>query len=116
MIEPAEYPEVKLWVVETDQGMLGLYKVCTHLGCLYKWVPANNRFECPCHGSKFELDGTWIEGPAPRDLDRFEVIVLDAGGNEVARTDQDGKPLTLPESAVELEVDTGKRIMGKPHA
>jgi cytochrome b6-f complex iron-sulfur subunit len=112
---PAEYPEVKLWTVNTDQGALGLYKVCTHLGCLYKWVPTNNRFECPCHGSKFELDGTWIEGPAPRDLDRFEITAVDANGDEVTQTDIDGNPLSLPDNVVELKVNTGNRILGKLH-
>ena len=113
---PIEYPEVKLWLVNTEQGMLGIYKVCTHLGCLYKWVPTNSRFECPCHGSKFQLDGTWIEGPAPRSLDRFEVFAVDASGNEVARSEEDGNPLAIPNSAVEIKVNTGKRIPGKPHA
>ena len=112
---PVEYPEVKLWLVNTNQGALGIYKVCTHLGCLYKWVPTNTRFECPCHGSKFELDGTYVEGPAPRDLDRFEIIALDANGNELARTDADGNPVTLPPDTAEIKVNTGKRIDGRLH-
>ena len=49
---PADYPEGKFWLSNTDDGIVALYKVCTHLGCLYKWVDANTRFECPCHGSK----------------------------------------------------------------
>jgi cytochrome b6-f complex iron-sulfur subunit len=66
--------------------------VCTHLGCLYKWEPANFRFECPCHGSKFSHDGFYIEGPAPRSLDYFEV------------RQENGQ----------IIVDTGKRITGDP--
>ena len=112
---PLAFPEVKLWLVNTSQGMLGLYKICTHLGCLYKWVSINDRFECPCHGSKFQLDGTYIEGPAPRNLDRYEVRALDANGNEVAHTDEDGNPLVIPPNAVEIVVETGKRIEGKQH-
>lgn len=113
--EPAEYPAVKLWMVNTERGVLGIYKVCTHLGCLYKWVTTNHRFECPCHGSKFQLDGTYIEGPAPRSLDRFEIFAVDANGNEVARSD-DGNPMELPTDAAELKIDTGTRIKGKPHS
>ena len=59
--------------------------VCTHLGCLYKWAQSNNRFECPCHGSKFSREGFYIEGPAPRSLDTFlvteenGVVIVDTG-------------------------------------
>jgi cytochrome b6-f complex iron-sulfur subunit len=113
---PEEHADVKLWLVNTSQGMLGIYKVCTHLGCLYKWVPTNNRFECPCHGSKFELDGTYIEGPAPRSLDRFEITLVDESGNEVAASDEEGNPIVVPPDAVEIIVNTGQRIEGKRNA
>jgi len=80
-------PEVagKFWLVNTDEGAKALYMVCTHLGCLYKWQASNNRFECPCHGSKFNKAGFYIEGPAPRSLDTFELaeedgqVVVDTG-------------------------------------
>uniref|UniRef100_UPI0035E42AE4 QcrA and Rieske domain-containing protein n=1 Tax=Thermoflexus sp. TaxID=1969742 RepID=UPI0035E42AE4 len=83
-------------------------------GCLYKWVPSNFRFECPCHGSKFQLDGTYIEGPAPRDLDRFVIYLKDASGRVVAQTDLKGDPLPVPDPNLIIEVDTGKKILGKP--
>lgn len=44
--------------------------------CNYAWVPANNEFTDPCSGSKFALDGTLLEGPAERGLDRYEVQVV----------------------------------------
>ena len=76
----------KFWLVNTtDEGPKALYMVCTHLGCLYKWAPSNNRFECPCHGSKFSREGFYIEGPAPRSLDQFvlttenDIVVVDTG-------------------------------------
>jgi Rieske Fe-S protein len=40
--------------------------ICTHLGCVVK--PNPDGFECPCHGSRFALDGTVTRGPAPRAL------------------------------------------------
>jgi cytochrome b6-f complex iron-sulfur subunit len=76
--EPAGDTTGKFWMVTTAEGTpKAIYMVCTHLGCLYKWVSANNRFECPCHGSKFSHDGFYIEGPAPRSLDYFETTVED---------------------------------------
>ncbi len=120
---PQENPQGRFWLVNTDDGVLALYKVCTHLGCLYKWVPSNDRFECPCHGSKFHKDGNWIEGPAPRNLDRFVIQAVDANGEVVAETPtgdantdpQAGNPITLPAEAVELQIDTGDRVKGALH-
>ncbi len=42
------------------RGLVALYKVCVHLGCLYAWVDSTVRFECPCHGSKYQEDGTYF--------------------------------------------------------
>lgn len=107
---PAGYPEGKFWMSSTDDGIAALYMVCTHLGCLFKWVEANERFECPCHGSKFELNGKYIEGPAPRSLDRFEITVLTSGGQQLV-TDAAGNPVKVdPTSVTEVRINTGKRI------
>lgn len=91
---PEGYTDGKFWLVQTEEGEpKALYMVCTHLGCLYKWEPSNFRFECPCHGSKFTHDGFYIEGPAPRSLDYFELEVGEGG---------------------ELAVDTGSKVTGSP--
>ena len=95
-----------------------LYMVCTHLGCLYKWEPSNNRFECPCHGSKFNREGHYIEGPAPRSLDQFLVEIVQ-GGDVVSETVDLGDSIAapaLPTPDAEIVVDTGNRIVGKPKA
>ena len=42
---------------------------CTHLGCLVAFNTAERSWDCPCHGSRFDLDGKVIQGPAVRDLD-----------------------------------------------
>jgi cytochrome b6-f complex iron-sulfur subunit len=39
---------------------------------------SSGRFECPCHGSVFDLGGEYVQGPAPRGMDRFE-LRLDNG-------------------------------------
>lgn len=130
---PKEFPEGRFWIsnigagVEQDprqpedyplqQGLRAIYKVCTHLGCLYKWVEANDRFECPCHGSKFLQTGTRIDGPARRNLDVFPIEVIDAGGNVLARTEpsinsQEGTAVPLPDGAIAIRVDTGRRVTG----
>jgi len=55
-----------------------------------------------------------IEGPAPRDLDRFVIRLRDAAGRVVAQTNPQGDPLPIPSSELVIEVDTGTRILGRP--
>lgn len=110
---PESVPAGRFHVSNSQNGLLALYGVCTHLGCLPKWVPTNERFECPCHGSKFEGNGSYIEGPAPRGLDRFPVTVIYADGTTVS-TDSSGGPIPLDPNRVivDIRVDTGARITG----
>jgi cytochrome b6-f complex iron-sulfur subunit len=102
----------------TESRVVSLYGVCTHLGCLPRWNTVNHRFECPCHGSKYELDGKWIEGPAPRGLDRFaaEIVMLD--GTSLLMNEA-GDPISLGSYTVgdikEIVIDTGKKIQLPPH-
>lgn len=93
-----------------NQGFVALYGVCTHLGCLPKWVDTNGRFECPCHGSKYEIDGKYIEGPAPRSLDRFKTVVTFDDGS-TAETNASGDPIPLNgKRIVSIAVNTGAKI------
>ena len=123
--DPDPHADGRFWLVNLDAGVQVLYMVCVHLGCLYKWVPSNNRFECPCHGSKYQKDGTYIEGPAPRSLDRFRFQFVDENGNELAQSDPGkdqngdpnaGQPVTPPDGAVNLVINTGDKVKGKNHA
>jgi cytochrome b6-f complex iron-sulfur subunit len=113
---PVTVASGRFHISNTPEGLRALYQVCTHLGCLPKWVPTNFRFECPCHGSKFQLTGEWIEGPAPRHLDKFVATVTYADGSTVA-TPTDGGPIPLdPEREItSIQIDTGARILGELH-
>lgn len=45
-------------------------KRCPHLGCALKWNPQEHSWDCPCHGSRFEENGTLIDNPSTGDLKR----------------------------------------------
>jgi menaquinol-cytochrome c reductase iron-sulfur subunit len=61
------------WVVNLPgQGVVAYGPQCTHLGCAYHWENGPKQFFCPCHNSRFAVDGKVVSGPAPRPLDRYE--------------------------------------------
>lgn len=107
---PVNEPAGRFWVSQPEEGLVVLFGVCTHLGCLPKWVDANERFECPCHGSKYELNGKYIEGPAPRSLDRFFTTVTFTDGT-VEQMNDIGDPIPLNGRTIaRIAIDTGDRI------
>lgn len=46
---------------------------CTHLGCIVHFNDAEQAWECPCHGSRFAIDGSVMQGPANRPLEQKQV-------------------------------------------
>ena len=50
-----------------------LSPVCTHMDCLVEWNRAEGTWDCPCHGSRFGVDGEVIQGPAKRALERRQL-------------------------------------------
>jgi glycine/D-amino acid oxidase-like deaminating enzyme/nitrite reductase/ring-hydroxylating ferredoxin subunit len=68
-------------VVRRGLGKVGVYRDedgdlhavslrCTHLGCLLRFNAAERSWDCPCHGSRFDVDGEVLEGPAVKPLQR----------------------------------------------
>ena len=60
-------------------GVMALWQRCVHLGCRVPDCVPSQGFECPCHGSRYNIHGEYNSGPAPRNMDRFGLTVNDAG-------------------------------------
>lgn len=73
-------------IVQDTSGFYALVAVCTHLGCTPNYLPAEQKFKCPCHGSGFHLTGINFEGPAPRPLERAAISLADDGQLLVDKT------------------------------
>ncbi|HEU5048225.1 MAG TPA: FAD-dependent oxidoreductase [Rickettsiales bacterium] len=63
----------KIAVYKDENGQLHERSaVCPHLGCIVQWNPGEKSWDCPCHGSRFGINGEILNGPATKPLDTLE--------------------------------------------
>lgn len=63
----------KLAVYRDENGELhACSAVCPHLSCIVQWNSVEKTWDCPCHGSRFDVDGQVLHGPAVSGLAAFE--------------------------------------------
>ncbi len=75
-----------VWIVKHEGILFALSNICTHLGCVPNWLPGEQKFKCPCHGSGYYVTGVNYEGPAPRPLERFKIVLNSEGKIFVDKT------------------------------
>jgi cytochrome b6-f complex iron-sulfur subunit len=63
-----------IFLVRGEGSLKALSARCTHLGCTLRYEQLAHRFECPCHGSMFDINGHRIAGPAKKDLREIPLI------------------------------------------
>lgn len=77
----------KLAVYRDDEGGLHVVSAtCTHLGCVVAWNSAEKSWDCPCHASRFDVDGDVLHGPALKPL---QAVALRGGPADAAAPAQD---------------------------
>ncbi|MBW3637481.1 MAG: FAD-dependent oxidoreductase, partial [Armatimonadetes bacterium] len=70
-------------VVNTQRGDVAMYKdengalhclspVCAHMGCIVAWNGAEKSWDCPCHGSRYDVEGKVLHGPAVKGLEEIQ--------------------------------------------
>jgi Rieske Fe-S protein len=61
----------RLAVYRDQDGKLhALSSICTHQGCQVAFNALERSWDCPCHGSRFDIDGRVLDGPATRPLEK----------------------------------------------
>ncbi len=60
---------------DDDGSLHAVSAVCTHLGCVVQWNAGEKSWDCPCHGSRFDVDGAILNGPARAPLAAAEIVV-----------------------------------------
>ena len=75
-IQDKKFAAGPLLVVQNPSGtgaLIAVNSTCTHSGCKVNWKGGKQEFDCPCHGSKFNADGSVKAGPARKPLAKFVV-------------------------------------------
>jgi len=83
--EVAAIPPREGKVVEVDGQKVAVYRdehggvttldaTCMHMGCTVAWNNAEDTWDCPCHGSRYDTDGKVIESPTVKDLAGKKVV------------------------------------------
>jgi cytochrome b6-f complex iron-sulfur subunit len=94
--------DAESWVKDSDGTYwAALYQKCVHLGCKVPFRDDCHSFKCPCHGSHYNVDGEYLDGPAPRSLDRF-VVTFTSAGTLVVNTGQINNAVERPDSQTRL--------------
>ena len=71
------FKDQKVYVFADEEGVSAMSAVCTHLGCIVN--EEETQFVCPCHGSRFDLNGKVLQGPAPKSLPWYDVSSMPNG-------------------------------------
>ena len=64
-------PRIDTGPANENTQYVALSSRCMHLGCPVRYIPAAERFVCPCHGGVYDFTGQVVSGPPVRPLDRF---------------------------------------------
>lgn len=72
-----DFDDWKIGVYKDENGAIHAVQAdCTHMGCTVAWNQTEKSWDCPCHGARFSVDGTVLNGPSDRDLEYINVELL----------------------------------------
>jgi Rieske Fe-S protein len=71
-------------IIHDEDGLRALSLTCSHLGCAVE--ERNFGFECPCHSSRYDPNGTVLKGPSTSDLRKLRLTKSEDGNLHVFTT------------------------------
>jgi menaquinol-cytochrome c reductase iron-sulfur subunit len=79
----SQWSDARAFVRNKGGQLIGIWNRCAHLGCPVQYFTGGDNFFCPCHGGAYDSLGLVVGGPPPRPLDRFNVKIVNGGGQAV---------------------------------
>jgi cytochrome b6-f complex iron-sulfur subunit len=77
---PILFREGRFFLLHAPGGIIAAYRKCMHLGCAVPWNDAEDRFQCPCHGSEYDKHtAVVLKTPAPKPLQLFHIATDKSG-------------------------------------
>lgn len=76
-----------VWLISDGKSLVALSATCTHLGCTTHWKADRSLFECPCHESRFSLEGMNRGGKSKRPMERCAVRVVESDNGPQVEVD-----------------------------
>jgi nitrite reductase/ring-hydroxylating ferredoxin subunit len=84
---PAPEADRRVFVRNRDDELIAIWNRCAHLGCPTSYSQFSDGYNCPCHGGAYDSRGLVTAGPPPRPLDRMDIKIVNAAGQDVAYAD-----------------------------
>ena len=74
-------PHIPTIIIHDADGLRAISLTCSHLGCAIE--ERNFGFECPCHSSRYDMNGTLLKGPAATNLRKLRIEESEDGNLHV---------------------------------
>ena len=72
------YDGESMAIYKDEGGVLhAVNPACTHINCKVSFNNTEQSWDCPCHGARYDINGQMLNGPARKDLKRFDLSASD---------------------------------------
>jgi menaquinol-cytochrome c reductase iron-sulfur subunit len=95
----------RVFIRNRDGELIAIWNRCAHLGCPVKYSAGSDGYSCPCHGGAYDSRGLVTAGPPPRPLDRLDVKIVNASGQDVEYANATPKDRVLVGKAYSIDAE-----------
>jgi menaquinol-cytochrome c reductase iron-sulfur subunit len=95
----------RVFIRNRDDELIAIWNRCAHLGCPTKYSEGADSFICPCHGGAYDSRGRVSGGPPPRPLDRLDIKIVNAQGQDVEYANAEAADRVLVGKAYSIDAE-----------